>query len=138
VTLRDVIRHLVGAIIGGGVAILSVWLAAVSGQTAAYSVLVVLAVSLVGLTLGSGPAIAAFALAGAILVGFTLPAGTHLITSADVVRLVAFAVGSPIVIALAVRAERRQSAARQAQGESLAAEQLANAGRREADAAHRS
>ena len=136
-TGRDALRVLAGAAVGAIVAGLAVWLAQAGGQTAAYSVLVVLAVSLVGLTLGSGPAIAGYAVAGAILVAATLPSGGRLINSSDLVRLLAFAVGSPIVIALAVRIERRNAAARQAQDASQLAEQRAVAGRRDADDARR-
>lgn len=135
-TLRDVVRILAGALAGGLVAGLSVWLADVNGQTAAFSVLIVLAISLVGLGLGSGPAIAAYAVAGFILAAATVPGSGRLITSSDIVRLLAFAIGSPIVIGLAVRGERRQEAARRAQDASLLAEQRALAGHREAEAAH--
>jgi signal transduction histidine kinase len=135
--LRDLTRILAGATIGGAVAGIAVWLAETGSQTAAYSVLVVLAVSFVGLTLGSGAAIAAYACAGVVLAAFTLSGGNRLITSADVIRLLAFAIGSPIVIALAVRGERRQVAARRAQEASQAAEQAAISGRREADEARR-
>ena len=134
-TLRDIWRILAGALAGVAVALLSVWLAGVSGQTAAYSVLVVLVISLVGLSLGSSPAIASYAAAGVVLAWFTLPAGGEPIASADVIRLLAFAVGSPIVIALATRSERRQAAVRQAHAQSLMAEQAAVAGQRVADAA---
>jgi signal transduction histidine kinase len=134
-TLRDALRIVAGATIGGAVAAISVWLAEGDGQSSAYAVLVVLAVSFVGLSLGSGAAIAAYAVAGAVLAAFTLPGSNRLISSADVVRLLAFAIGSPIVIALAIRAERRQVAARRSQDASLAAEQQAVIGRREADEA---
>ncbi|HEX6655283.1 MAG TPA: ATP-binding protein [Candidatus Limnocylindria bacterium] len=136
-TLRDGLRLLAGAVIGGLVAVMAVWLARAGGQTAAYSILVVLGVSLVGLTLGAGPAIAGYAVAAIILVVATLPTGGRLISSSDLVRLLAFAVGSPIVIALAVRIERRNLAARQAQDASLLAEQRAVAGQRDADHARR-
>jgi signal transduction histidine kinase len=135
VTLRDVLRVLAGAAVGGIAAVLSLGLADASGQTAVYLVLIVLAISLVGLSLGSGPAIAAYAVAGVVLAAATVPASGRLITTGDVVRLLAFAIGSPIVIALAVRAERRNEAARRAQQASQLAEQRANLGRREAEEA---
>jgi signal transduction histidine kinase len=135
--MRQVWLVLLGAVAGAAVAGLSVWLAGSTGQVPAYSVLVVLAISLLGLGLGSVPAIAAYAAAGVVLAAFTVPAGGRLISSSDIVRLLAFAVGSPIVIAFAMRGERRQVAARQAQDASMAAEQRAVADRREADAARR-
>ncbi|HEY7527178.1 MAG TPA: PAS domain-containing sensor histidine kinase [Candidatus Limnocylindria bacterium] len=134
-TVRDVLRVLAGAAIGGIAAGVSLALADTSGQTAVYLVLIVLAISLVGLSLGSGPAIAAYAVAGVVLAFATVPASGRLITTADVVRLLAFAIGSPIVIALAVRAERRNEAARRAQEASQRAEQRAHAERREAEEA---
>jgi signal transduction histidine kinase len=73
--------------------------------------------------------------AGVVLAASTVPSSGRLITSSDVMRLLAFAIGSPIVIGLAVRAERRNEAARCAQEASAQAEQRANAGRREAEEA---
>jgi signal transduction histidine kinase len=137
VTLRDVLRILAGGAVGAVVAVLSLWLAEANGQTAVYLVLIVLAISLVGFGLGSGPAIAAYATAGIVIAFATLPSSGRLITTPDVVRLLAFAIGSPVVIALAVQAERRNDAARRAQLASERAEQRANAGRREAEEARR-
>jgi signal transduction histidine kinase len=136
-TLRQLWRVLAGAVVGAVVAGLSVWLAEAGGQRAAYAVLVVLAVSLAGLTLGSAAAIASYAAAGVVLAAFTLPEANRLITQAELVRLVAFAVGSPIVIALAVRGERRQAAARRAHDASIVAEQQAISDRQRGDEARR-
>jgi signal transduction histidine kinase len=134
VTLRDLLRILAGALAGGAAALIASWLAGSTGQAATYSIVIVLVISLVGLSLGSGAAIASYALAGVVL-ALTIPREGGAVSSSDVVRLLAFAVGSPIVIALAIRQERRHGATRHAHQESIAAEQRAIAGRQEADAA---
>jgi signal transduction histidine kinase len=136
VTLRGLLRVTVGAVLGGATALMAVWLDA-DDQGVAFTVLVVLAISFVGLSMGSNPAIAAYLVAAAVLIGSSVLQADSLITNSDLIRLAAFALGTPVVIALAIRAERRQVAAERAQETSQAAEVLANARRREADAARR-
>ena len=133
---RAWLRVAVGTLLGGATALLAVWLDA-TDQGVAFTVLVVLAISFVGLSMGSSPAIGAYLAAAVVLFSATIAQTNNLITNADIIRLAAFAFGTPIVILLALRAERRQEAAERAQEASMAAELLANGRRREADDARR-
>ncbi|MEP6468923.1 MAG: ATP-binding protein [Chloroflexota bacterium] len=136
-TLRDVRRAILGALAGGLAAVFSQWLAGATGQSAPFTVLAVLAVAAVGLVLGGVPAIWAYVAAGVMMAAFTLPIGAHIVTPADLVRLLAFALGSPAVILLTLRAERQTRESRAARDAIADTERRAAEEREQADATRR-
>ncbi|HYN63440.1 MAG TPA: ATP-binding protein [Candidatus Limnocylindrales bacterium] len=136
-TLRDVRRAILGAVVGGLAAVISQSLAGAIGQSAPFTVLAVLAVAAVGLVLGGVPAIWAYLVAGLMMAAFTLPLGEHTVTFADLVRLLAFALGSPAVIVLTLRAERRQSESLEARDAIAESERRAAEKRDQADLTRR-
>jgi signal transduction histidine kinase len=137
VTLRDVRRATLGAVAGGLAAAISQTMAGATEQSAPFAVLAVLAVAAVGLVLGAVPAIWAYVAAGVMLAAFTLPVGANTVTSADIVRVLAFALGSPVVISLTLRAERRNSEALAARNATAQAVRFAADERTQADATRR-
>jgi signal transduction histidine kinase len=137
VTLRDVRRATLGAVAGGVAAAVSQSLAGAAEQSAPFAVLAVLAVAAVGVALGAVPAICAYLTAGIMLAAFTLPLGNHSVTSAEVVRLLSFAVASPVIIVLTLRGERRNRDAHEARDATAEAQRLAADERTQADATRR-
>jgi signal transduction histidine kinase len=125
----------IGAGIGIGAVLLANWLAAPDGSELPYTLLVVLAVALSGLGFGASSALATF-LSGALTLAVVVasePAGAHLDYS-DLVRLTAFAVGSPAIVYLVWRTEVARDAATGALAASRAAENSAAEKRRELEA----
>jgi signal transduction histidine kinase len=105
-------RAVIGAVVGAATTLLGSLLAGTDARALPYTVLLVLAIALVGLMLGAGAAawswIAGIAVLTAILVtsGFDPdPAAT------DVIRLAAFIIGSPILVYLVRRLELVREAA---------------------------
>ena len=94
-----------------------------------------LIITLVGLSLGAIPALSAYVVAGVILLVASLPPPGESWREPDLVRLVVFAFGSPVVIVLGLRSEWQQRADRAARRASSAAEEGANQARLAADAA---
>jgi signal transduction histidine kinase len=137
VSLRDVRRATLGAAAGATAAAISQSLAGATGQSAPYTVLAVLAVAAVGLLVGGVPAIWAYASAGVVMAALNLPVGAHTVTSGDLVRLLAFAVGSPAVILLTLRAERRHRESLEARNATVEAERRAGDERIQADTTRR-
>lgn len=134
-TGRDVRNAVLGAVLGGVAAAMSLWLASSTAQSAPYVVLVVLIITLVGLSLGAIPALSAYVVAGVILLVASLPPPGESMTEPELVRLMVFAFGSPVVIVLGLRSEWQQRADRAARRASGAAEEGANQARLGADAA---
>jgi signal transduction histidine kinase len=128
---------MLGALAGGLAAGLSVWLANITNQGAPLVVLVVLVVAAVGIGLGAVPAIVAYVIAGAALGVAAVPFDGGEMAAADVIRLLVFALGSPVVIFLVVISEREQRDARHALEQSSSAERSATAERESADATRR-
>jgi signal transduction histidine kinase len=137
VTLRDVRRATLGVAVGGLAAAISQSLAGATEQSAPFVGLAVLAVAAVGVGLGAAPAIWAYLAAGIMLAAFTLPVGDDSVTSAEVVRLLSFAVASPVIIVLTLRGERRTRDATAARDATAEAERLAADERSQADATRR-
>jgi signal transduction histidine kinase len=121
--------------LGGAAAGLSLWLASTTAQSAPYVVLVVLVITLIGLSLGAIPALTAYVVAGVILLVASLPLGGEPMAEADILRLMVFAFGSPVVIVLGLRSEWQQRADRAAWQASRAGEEQANQAKLVADAA---
>lgn len=103
----------VGALVGALVTVLGALLAAPAGEYLPYSVLLVLAVAVVGLLLGAAAAAWAYAAAALVLLAIALVGGDAVRPGpSDLVRLTIFMIGSPIIVFLVLRLEytRRQNA----------------------------
>jgi signal transduction histidine kinase len=135
VTRRSIRNAVLGAVLGGAAAWTSLWLASSTAQSAPFVVLVVLIITLVGLSLGAIPALLAYVVAGVILLVASLPPPGETMAEPDVLRLMVFAFGSPVVIVLGLRSEWQQRADRAAVQASSAAQQQANEAKVAADAA---
>ena len=133
-TLSAVRRAGLGALAGGLAAVFAAWLASTTGQGSPFVVLVVVAVAMIGLWLGAIPAIAAYAVAALAMLIDTISPGGRSEDSSDVVRLAAFAIGTPLVIMLAARAEARDRDSRRATDATASAQELASNERQAADA----
>ncbi len=113
-TLRSLRRPLLGALIGTAAVMFATYLGATDELVLPYTVIIVLAVALSGLALGSVAAIATFlaGVVGLVIHAILDPRGTDLMFS-DVVRIIAFLIGSPAIIYLVRRSEvARRDAAR--------------------------
>ena len=130
-------RTVLGALAGGLAAAMAAWLASTTGQAGPFIVLVVLAVAIVGLWLGTVPALAAYVAAGVIYLVGAIPGNGNPAATSDMIRLLAFAVGSPVIILLALRADRGDIASRRATHRSASVERLAAEERQAAEVARR-
>jgi PAS domain-containing protein len=119
-----------------GAAGISALVTAATGD-AILTVLALLAVAVVGLTLGSAAALCTYAVAGVILIGQAIVTPEALLKTSDAVRLVAFVLGAPLVVILALRLERERQATGLARDLSGESEQRAVLGRADADSARR-
>ena len=90
-TRRGVRNAVLGAVAGGAAAGLSLWLATSSTDSVPYVVLVVLVITLIGLSLGAIPALFAYTVAGVILMVAAIPPLGATMAESDVVRLLVFA-----------------------------------------------
>jgi signal transduction histidine kinase len=135
-------RALIGAAVGAATAVAGTWLAGLDARDLPYTVVLVLAIALVGLVLGAGAAAWAW-LAGLVVLSAVLVATADApLASTDVVRLAAFFIGSPVVVLLVRRVEIAREVALEALDASRLAEEGAEAererlvdARREMDAA---
>ena len=89
---------------GVAIALISTWLAGFNAQDLPYTVVLVLAIALIGLILGAGAAAWAW-LGGLAVLSALLVATDDPITSGDAVRLTTFILGSPVVVVLVRRVE---------------------------------
>jgi signal transduction histidine kinase len=128
---------LVGAVVGAATALLGAVLAGAQGEYVPYTVLLVLAIALVGLRVGANAAAWAYATGAIVLIGESLAPhpGTWMIS--DVVRLFAFLVGSPSIVYLVHRAETNRALADQALADSREAKRLADEERERVEAGRR-
>ena len=131
------LNAVLGAVAGGAAAAASLWLAAGTAQSAPYVVLVVLVITLIGLSLGAIAALCAYVVAGVLMLVAAVPPSGEVMAEPDVLRLMVFAFGSPVVIVLGLRSEWQQRADRAARQASSAAEERANQATLAADAARR-
>jgi len=128
-------RTLLGAVIGSAAAGLTVVVANLGTDPIPATSLLVLVIALVGLSLGAAAALWAYAAAGLVLIGLAaLPTGEPL-SATQLLRVGSFVVGSPLIVLLAIRAERVSQRAVAALDASVAAERLAEEERRLAVAA---
>ncbi len=112
--LRLNLRSLAGAFIGAGVAAIAVLLARAVDASTPFTVVLVLVIAVIGLSLGAASALYAYAAAGVVVIAMTTVPATNGFSLVDVVRFGAFVLGSPIVVLLALRGERRQDEIREA------------------------
>jgi signal transduction histidine kinase len=113
---RPSLSALIGAAVGAGSAVLASLLAeaTASGSEGAFVVIPVLAIAVCGLALGSGAALYAFLAGGLVLVGSSALLGGGELGTADILRIAAFVLGSPLLVLLVHRAEHSQSVAERA------------------------
>jgi signal transduction histidine kinase len=131
------LRSLLGGTLAGvGGAGLSVLLATATGEPL-ISVVALLVVAVVGLTLGSAAALWTYGVTGLFLVVQAILAPEARFGSGDVVRLVSFVLGAPLIVILALRLERERDANRIAHELEAAATRQAVGDRADADAARR-
>ena len=102
---------LAGAVLGGGAALAAGLLADMTQELAPFVSLIILVVAGIGLGIGAAAALAAYAVAALVFIVLA-PAGG--MTTADAVRIASFALGSPLIVLLALRAERERESARMA------------------------
>jgi signal transduction histidine kinase len=131
------VRNLIGGILAGAAtAGLSTLLAGATDEPI-LAVISLLAVAVVGLTLGSGAALATYGVTGVYLIVQAVTTPQSQIGSGDVVRLVAFILGAPLVVTLALGLERERHATRLARDLSAASARQADRDRTDAEAARR-
>ncbi len=125
---------LAGIPIGIGSVLFANWLAAPDGSELPFTLIVVLAVAVVGLALGFQAAAATY-IAGALTMALVIisePAGSQLVYS-DIVRLFAFVVGSAAIVFLVWRVDFARTTTARALAASQEAQAVADAERIAAD-----
>lgn len=105
-------RALLGAFVGAGAALLGAWLAGSQPEHLPYTVLLVLAIAIVGFMVGYAAAAWAYVV-GTIIVAMAV-VGEESWAVSDIVRFVAFLFGSPVIVYLARRAEAHRDVAERA------------------------
>ncbi|HEX6139772.1 MAG TPA: ATP-binding protein [Candidatus Limnocylindria bacterium] len=131
--LSRLARALLATLIGILAAVIPDSIAGISGQDSPILVSCLLAVGLVGLSLGPWAALWTYASAGVVIVGLALPVGSEPMGSGDVLRLAIYIVGAPFEIMLAMRAERDRELSAHARERGLAAESEARRDRQTAN-----
>ncbi len=109
------LNAVLGAVAGAAAAAASLWLAVGTASAAPYIVMVVLVITLIGLSLGAIAALCAYVVAGVILLVGAVPPPGEVMAEPDLLRLLVFAFGSPVVIVLGLRSEWQQREDRAAQ-----------------------
>jgi signal transduction histidine kinase len=127
--LRPSRRAALGALIGVIAALTSAALTALSGESAAFPVVPVLAIAAAGLGLGAPAAFYAYVVGAVLLIVIGEVGSEQPMSWADSIRFALFIVGSPLLILLAERVERERSIADDALDRSTAAQQEASAER---------
>ena len=117
-------RGLLGGLIGAGAALLGAWLASAQPERLPYTVLLVIAIAIVGFAVGY--LAAAWAYLVGLLVVVLAAVGEGSWTVSDTVRFVAFLFGSPVIVYLARRAEGHRMVAERALATSLDAQRQAD------------
>lgn len=129
-------RILAGLALGALAAAGGVLLGQMTGEST-FAVLPLLIVALVGLTLGPIAAIGTYAIAGGAVIVQGIVVQAELVSAANLARVTLFVIGAPLIVLLALRAERRRTESQVAQDMSAAAERMANRERAAADEARR-
>ena len=131
------LRSLLGGALLGAIAAAVSWLLADATREPIIAVLALLAVAIVGLTLGSGAALTTYGVVGAVLIVQAATTPDVQIGPGDVVRLIGFVLGAPLIVILALRLEREKHATRLAHHLSTASAKQAERDRADAEAARR-
>ncbi len=118
---------LVGALLGAGTAIVGGWVGGISNEIVPVTVLLVVAVTLIGLLLGATSAAAAYLVGAFVFLAQTMTIGGTAWDVADAVRFAGFLVGVPVILFVMYRGEVARRSAQDALD-------LSHAARREADA----
>ena len=127
---------LVGAVAGAVVAAAS-WLLADATGEPIITVLALLAVAVVGLTVGSAAALSTYGVVGVSLIVQAVTTPDVQIGTGDVVRLIGFVLGAPLIVILALRLEREKNATSLAHQLSAASAEQAQRDRADAESARR-
>ena len=127
---------IIGAIVGTATAVTALWLTGSTDRAVPYTVLLVLAIAIVGLLLGA--AAAAWAWLGALIVvasGLVLTEAGDGWSTGEVIRLAAFFIGSPAIVLLVHRSDMARRTAAEALVESRRAQEEAAEERRQLELA---
>lgn len=135
--VRPGIRTLLGAVIGAATAALTMVLAGLSSDPIPPTALLVVMIAVVGLSLGAAAALYAYAAAALVMIGLTAVPSGEVLSMTQLLRVGSFVIGSPLIVLLAIRAERLSQSAIAARDASEAAERVAVEERRLAVAARR-
>ncbi len=119
-------RAIVGALLGAALALIGGWVTVGSGEHVPVTVLLVLAVTLIGLGFGASAAAWAYLTGAVVVLADVVSPGTRAWEATDIARLATFLLGSPVIVLLVYRVEANRRLAEEA----LAASHDA---RREAD-----
>jgi len=127
-----------GLIVGGGAAIIGIVAASPAGDRIPFTVLLVLAIALIGLLVGAKAALWAYLAGGLVIAaGSVLPDLDAAYAVSDWVRLTGFLLGAPLIVILVRRAEVAQDVASEALRASHAAERRAREERERLEEARR-
>jgi signal transduction histidine kinase len=115
-----------GVIVGGGVSVIGIVISEPAGTRIPFTVLLVLAIALIGLLVGAKAALWAY-LAGSLVIAVAavLPELDTAYAMSDWVRLTGFLLGAPLIVILVRRAEVAQEVAARALAASRAAQIVA-------------
>lgn len=134
-------RALVGAAVGAGTALIGAWLAGRELSFLPFTVLLVLAVAIIGLVMGANAAAWAYVVGSIVVVAQVVaPGGAW--SFSDAVRLTALLLGSPAIVYLVYRAEENRrvadaalTASHEARRQAAAEQERLESARRELDVA---
>ncbi|MGI8998484.1 MAG: sensor histidine kinase [Candidatus Limnocylindria bacterium] len=133
--LRPDRRALIGALVGVATALLGAWLAGPALSFLPFTVLLVLAIALIGLALGANAAAWAYVAGSVVVVAEALAPNGGTWAFSDTVRLAALLLGSPAIVYLVYRADANRTIADATLASSHGAERQANAERERLEAA---
>ena len=128
---------LIGAVVGAGTALIGGWLAGPQLEYVPFTVLLVLAIALIGLALGANAAAWAYVVGAVVVISEALAPHAGSWRFSDTVRLTAFLIGSPALVYLVHRAETNRLVAEAALASSHAARRQADEERERLEKARR-
>jgi PAS domain-containing protein len=127
---------IIGALVGTTTAVVALWLTGSADRAVPYTVLLVLAIAIVGLMFGASAAAWAWLSALAVVaVGLVVTEAGNGWSSGEVIRLAAFIIGSPLIVLLVHRSEFARRTAVEALAESRRAQDEAAEERRQLELA---
>ena len=130
-------RALVGALVGAATALVGAWLAMQQGEYLPFTVLLVLAIAIIGLALGASAAAWAYLSGSVVVLAQAIAPHAGSWATSDTVRLVAFLLGSPALVYLVQRAETNRRVADAALHSSHEARRQADDERERLESVHR-